>query len=409
MGAASVYIRVGAAGFAPVRATATPRGRRDDRTPHERRAGTVRSWHRGAMDELLRLPLRLAPNRVYRFYEGGVLMDRFRGLAEPEDTMFPEDWVGSATPAINPPEHTYEGEGLSTVEVGGRSLVIADLLAERPEDVAGPTIVERYGVSTALLVKLLDAGSRLPVHVHPTRDLAARIFDSQFGKAEAWYIVATQQIDGAPSPRVWLGFRDDVSPEQVRAWIESQDTEALRGAMNEIEVSPGDTVFVRPGLLHATGAGVFLVEAQEPTDFSIMAEYRGYPIDPEIAHMHRGWDTMLQVIDRGAVTQEELGVLCGAPRRVAANETEGWTEDDIWGPQSDPYFKAFRLHVDGSVAWPHAGVYSVNIVTAGSGMAETAHGTLELRAGDTFTILGGTAPTTISGNLELVVTTPSFV
>ena len=61
------------------------------------------------------------------------------------------------------------------------------------------------------------------------------------------------------------------------------------------------------------------------------------------------------------------------------------------------------------MAWPHAGAYSVNIVTAGSGLAETAHGALELTSGDTFTILGGTAPTTISGDLEMLVTTPSFV
>ena len=360
------------------------------------------------MDELLHLPLRLAPNRVYRFFQGGRLIDQFRGLPDPQDTMFPEDWVGSATPAINPPEHTYEGEGLSTVEVTGREYRIADLLRERPQDVAGAAVVERYGVTTALLVKLLDAGSRLPVHVHPTRDLARRIFDSQFGKAEAWYIAATRQIEGAPSPRVWLGFRKDVSPEQLRAWIEEQDTEALRGAMNEVEVEPGDAVFVRPGLLHATGAGVFLVEAQEPTDFSIMAEYKGYPIDPDIAHMYKGWDTVMDVIDRGAVTADELAVLCARPQRVASNDVEGWSADDIWGPQSDPFFKAFRLTVSGSLAWPHPGYYTVNIVTAGEGAAETTHGALPLRSGDTFTVLAGTAPTTISGELEVLVTTPSF-
>ena len=100
--------------------------------------------------------------------------------------------------------------------------------------------------------------------------------------------------------------------------------------IGNVQVARECTVFVRPGLLHATGAGVFLVEAQEPTDFSIMAEYEGYPIDPDIAHMHKGWDTMLKVIDRAAVTQDELSTLCGPPQRVASNQTEGWTEDDIW-------------------------------------------------------------------------------
>ncbi len=360
------------------------------------------------MDELLALPLRLPPNRVYRFYRGGALIDRFRGAPAPRDDVFPEDWVGSTTAAINPPEHTYAGEGLSSVDVGGRSVLISELLRERPEEVAGAAIVERYGPTTALLVKLLDAGSRLPVHVHPTRDLARQIFDSQFGKAEAWAIVATRHIEGQLSPRVWLGFREDVSREQLLAWIEQQDTDAIRGAMNEVEVKPGDAVFVRPGLLHATGAGVFLVEAQEPTDFSIVAEYKGYPIAPDEAHMFQGWETMIDIIDRGIVDAAELDRLMPTPRRVAGNDTEGWSEDDVWGAQSDPYFKAFRLVVDGAVAWPHAGVYSVVIVTEGAGVAETAHGSLELRAGDTFAMLAATVPTTISGNLQLLVTTPSF-
>ena len=361
------------------------------------------------MDELLRLPLRLGPNRVYRFYRGGTLIDRFRGAPVAEDTVFPEDWVGSTTPAINPPEHSYESEGLSAVEVGGQRVLLAELLRERPVDVAGSEVVERYGPTTALLVKLLDAGSRLPLHVHPTRELARRIFDSQFGKAEAWAVVATRQIEGAPSPRIWLGFREDVSRERLMGWITAQDTEAIRRAMNEVEVHAGDAIFVRPGLLHATGAGVFLVEAQEPTDLSMVAEYEGYPIAPHEAHMSKGWDTLIDIIDRGVVDMDELAELCGRPCHIAGDQTEGWSEADVWGPQSDPYFKGFRLVVDGAVAWPYAGRYSVNIVTGGSGVAETAYGALELRAGDTFAVLGGTAPTAISGDLQLLVTTPSFV
>jgi mannose-6-phosphate isomerase len=360
------------------------------------------------MDELLTLPLRLLPNRVYRFYQGGSLMDRYRGLPDPRDNFFPEDWVGSVTPAINPPDRTYPGEGLSSAEVDGRTVVLADLLAERSLDVAGPEIVERYGATTALLVKLLDAGSRLPIHVHPTRAFARKVFDSPFGKAEAWAIVATRQIPDAPSPRVWLGFREDVPGEQLKAWIDEQDTEAIRAAMHELEVKPGDAVFVRPGLLHATGAGVFLVEAQEPTDFSIFAECKGYPIDPEESHMHRGWDTMFDVIDRSAVSSAELATLVAPPARVAGNETEGWYEEDIWGAQSDPFFKGHRLVVDGSVRWPHRGRYAVVIVTGGSGMAESAHGQMEIHSGDTLAVLAATAPVTISGEVEMLVLTPSF-
>lgn len=361
------------------------------------------------MDDAFRLPLRLAPNRVYRFYLGGALMDAFRGLPEPQDVDRPEDWVGSVTPAANPPEHTYPGEGLSSVEIDGRIVSLADLLAESPERVAGPEIVARYGATTALLVKLLDAGSRLPVHGHPTRDFARRVLGSQFGKAEAWVVLATREVPGQASPRVWLGFREDLERDEVAALIERQDGEAIRAAMNEIPVSPGDAVFVRPGLLHATGAGVFLVEAQEPTDFSIVAEWTGYPMDPVKAHLGRGWDMMLGCFDRGAVTGQDLVTLCPKPVTVGGGVGQGWRLDDVLGEQSHEFFRVDRLSVSDAAPWPHQGRYAVAVVTSGEGEATTAHGRMPVRHGDTLAMLADTAETTISGQLELLVATPSFV
>jgi mannose-6-phosphate isomerase len=51
--------------------------------------------------------------------------------------------------------------------------------------------------------------------------------------------------------------------------IGGEDTESVLEAANRIPVSAGDTVFVPAGLPHAIGAGILLVELQEPTDFSI--------------------------------------------------------------------------------------------------------------------------------------------
>ena len=48
-------------------------------------------------DPWLDRPWRLLPNRVSRFYRGGLLIDTFRGEPHPADTDRPEDWVGSAT------------------------------------------------------------------------------------------------------------------------------------------------------------------------------------------------------------------------------------------------------------------------------------------------------------------------
>ena len=49
-----------------------------------------------------------------------------------------------------------------------------DAVAADPEAYLGAAHVARYGASTALLVKLLDAGQRLPAHFHPGRAFALR-------------------------------------------------------------------------------------------------------------------------------------------------------------------------------------------------------------------------------------------
>src|SRR3954468_20327932 len=62
-------------------------------------------------------PWRLTPNRVSRFYRGGLLLDRFRGAADPSDTDQPEDWVGSVTRAWTAPGGTATDEGLSFADI----------------------------------------------------------------------------------------------------------------------------------------------------------------------------------------------------------------------------------------------------------------------------------------------------
>lgn len=48
--------------------------------------------HRG---KILRLP----PNRVWRTYSGGLMLDRMEGRAAAADGTFPEDWIGSTNPS----------------------------------------------------------------------------------------------------------------------------------------------------------------------------------------------------------------------------------------------------------------------------------------------------------------------
>ena len=175
----------------------------------------------------------LQPTRVYRFYSGGALIDRLRGDLE-RDGDHPEDWVGSVTPARNPGRDDPE-EGLSRLADGR---LLRDAIADDPAAWLGTDHVERFGHTTGLLVKLLDSAERLPVHFHPDRAFAREVFDSQFGKTEAWIVLDTRRDDA----EVWVGLRDSVPEETYLAWIDEQDTERLLVSLNRVSVRAGDVV-----------------------------------------------------------------------------------------------------------------------------------------------------------------------
>jgi mannose-6-phosphate isomerase len=222
-------------------------------------------------------PERVLPTRVYRFYRGGALIDRLRG--EPErDGDLPEDWIGSVVAARNPTRDEPLA-GLSRLASGG---LLRDAIKAHREAWGRPN----------LLVKLLDPVERLPVHAHPDREFARLQLGSDYGKTEAWVIVATRD----ESADVWLGLHESVTRERYRAWIDAQDRNALLGSLNRLTVRAGDVIFVPAGVPHAIGAGALIVELQEPTDFSIVCEWEGFPISPGDAHLGLGWDVALDAL-----------------------------------------------------------------------------------------------------------------
>jgi mannose-6-phosphate isomerase len=232
-------------------------------------------------------PYRLPQTRVYRFYRGGALLERFRG-GPGEDSDRPEDWVGSVTKANNPGRDEPEA-GLSRLEDGR---LLADAIREDPGGWLGDAAASG---STGLLVKLLDSAERLPVHAHPDRAFAQEHFGSPFGKTEAWIVLATRE----DSSDVWIGQQEDVDPETYRDWIDRQDVDRLLNSLNRVPVAAGDVIYVPAGVPHAIGAGILIAELQEPTDFSIVCEWRGFPIDPNDSHLGIGWQAALGALDLG--------------------------------------------------------------------------------------------------------------
>jgi mannose-6-phosphate isomerase len=294
-------------------------------------------------------PERIEPTRVYRFYRGGALIDRLRGRPG-EDGEFPEDWLGSVVSARNP-RRDEQDAGLTRL---ARGPLLRDEIRADPGGWGTPNV----------LVKLLDPVERLPVHAHPDRAFARAHLGSEYGKTEAWFFVGAREGEST----AWLGLREAVEPAEYREWIERQDVERLLGSLNEVTVRPGDALFVPAGVPHAIGGGALIVELQEPTDFSIVCEWQGFPIAPEDAHLGLGWDLAFDALRLDAFTPVR-----GLPSEAASF----FSLDD----RAEP-----------------AGRFGVLLVLEGDGMLAGEHA----RAGDAFALPAACGPFEVHGDLRVL-------
>jgi mannose-6-phosphate isomerase len=328
-------------------------------------------------------PIILGPNPIERFYRGGAAIARFRGIPARGESI-PEDWVGSGTAVF--------GSGMlgESVLPGGRTF--GEALRGDPEAFLGKEHAERFGAEPGLLVKLLDAGQRLPVHCHPSRDFSRRHLDCPYGKTEAWVIVEVS----SPEPFVHLGLRRDVNLATLNEWVMQQDTEAILEATHRLPVAVGDSILVPAGIPHAIGEGVFLVELQEQTDLSVLLEWKGFDIDGEQdGHLGLGFDTALECVDRSGWESQELA------RLRTVREAAGRPGVDLLFPEeTDPFFRAERIRPDGGAPLP-AGP-SILVVISGSGRLEWGERGLELRRGQTILIPFAAGDCVLRGSVEAV-------
>jgi mannose-6-phosphate isomerase len=331
-------------------------------------------------------PIRLEPNQLHRFYRGGSAIARLRAVAS-HDEYAPEDWVGSTT--------TVFGESKTGLSVLPDGRFLRDAIAANPGGFLGPEHVAGYGSDLALLVKLLDAGERLPVHFHPDQSFARTYLGLSHGKTEAWLIIETRAEGGS----VHLGFREDMDEETLAGWVARQEAGQLLDALNELAVSPGDSVFVPAGLPHSIGKGVFLVELQEPTDVSVLLEWAGFAVDGgRDGHLGLGYEVALKGIRRRRLGSDELARFHSPPG--GGHALQSGTKR-LLPPEADPYFRAQALRPDPEIFLEPA--LSILIVLDGHGNLETEHGdTLELRRGQTVLVPYAARGAMLAGDISAI-------
>lgn len=341
-------------------------------------------------------PLVLGPNQPRQFYRGGARIARFRGIT-PGSEFLPEDWVGSTTELFG-----RHGAGLTLL---GDGRALREAIAADPDGYLGPAHAERFGADLALLVKLLDTGERLLAHFHPPRAFAEAHLHSCHGKTEAWIVTEITPGDADDSTgHVYVGFREDTDPAAVRGWVDAQDKAALLGSLNKIRVAPGDTCLVPAGVPHAVGAGVTVVEVQEPTDFSLLLEWAGYAVSgPAAGHLGLGFDLALKALDYTGWDHARIARLLG-PRPAASAPADPGRQPGVTRllpAEADEFFRVERVEpAAGPVAF--APQVAVLIVLAGRGTLASDAGSISIARGTTVFVPYGAGPTRLEDDVTVL-------
>lgn len=322
------------------------------------------------IEKIVRAPIFFEKNRVGRVYTGGALFAELFG-DDSTDGFEPEEWVVSSVVALNK-EMKSEKEGVSVVK--GTDIYLDELLKSHKKELLGDR--DTFGV----LTKFLDSAIRLPVQAHPDKAFSRAHFNSEYGKAESWIVLATRE-----NACIYFGFKEKITAEEFKAAVDrsESDKNAMEELLNRVPVKAGDVFFVPAKMVHAIGAGCLILEIQEPTDFTIQPEYfcGDYRLNEREMYIGLDPDTALTVFDYDVYGRAAVDMGRKTPRTV---KNEGGVKHEELITYSDtPCFAVERYTVTASeTTLTHKP--AVYVIVDGEGEITCGENTVKIKKGDYF-------------------------
>ncbi|QQR91905.1 MAG: class I mannose-6-phosphate isomerase [Myxococcales bacterium] len=277
---------------------------------------------------------------------------------------------------------------------------LAEILASEPEAYLGKEYQAGRN-STALLVKLLDAGEALSVQIHPS-DNYQGLKPEEAGKPESWYVLAA-----SPNSGVYVGLKKGASKEAMRQCLQE------RGDFSEflhfVALEPGDFLVIEAGMPHAVGAGVTLIEPQHVLPGKRGVTYRYWDWNRRYAKDGsadpQGSPRELHLDHALAVTNWDLAEndawLTRVFRRSGRANTTGSVQlDALCGKGSkalpSDFLNVSRIQGNGSLRIPDSGYLMGLTVVAGEITIEAERDSVTVKKGESAAI-----PAVFSGNGQL--------
>ncbi|MCC7204357.1 MAG: hypothetical protein IT441_04710 [Phycisphaeraceae bacterium] len=317
--------------------------------------------------------VRLRPQIVGRFYGDGNRLGQRPANAPRPAYYQPERWIGSATPASNPPSIPSGGiSACADLAHQHQPIALRDLVAQ-PE--IGPRLLgekrfTQHQGEFRVLIKLLDAVCPIPFHIHADDRFVSQnpgVYPNErFGKDEAYHFLDAPKGN---CPYTHLGLYPGVTAKDIIAAMR-------RSTDHVIELSPGgyqnfgQGFVARAGLLHRPGTALTL-EIQQPSDVYtfFQADFGGQPLDPAI--LHPGFKTLEEAAERvinwsdnltpGLLEASRLKPTAVAPGGPIVVSASGATVEWIYPPTASTKFSGLRITVQSAttIRWPEPAVLFV--------------------------------------------------
>jgi mannose-6-phosphate isomerase len=356
-------------------------------------------------------PWKLVPNRISG--NGGREIDKLRGVTPAmDDPTGSEAWIGSVTRVGNPPADKPNYGCSEVILPDGQRMFLFEAIELDPRAVLGEKHIAKNGHGLGMLVKYLDAQTQYGLQCHPTRPFAKKMWNSDYGKEESWYVIGTRD-DTAEPAYILLGFKEGVTREEWERHYRKDDINALENLCHKIQVKVGEAYFVGGGVPHALGEGCFVIELQEPSDITLGAHTYGYIQQrigraPDIDEATYDERLLGAYLYDGCDEQENFR-RWRIPRKII-RQGEWGSEGIVIGPDQTSFFSFTELlNLKGETDVCNTGFPQVVIALAGQGKLLYEGGEMAVKQGDEIFLPYNIPALKASGEMTLVLCHPEGV
>jgi mannose-6-phosphate isomerase len=164
---------------------------------------------------------------------------------------------------------------------------LGSIIKKFPEDVFSKVRIEKGGGECKVLVKILEAKDPLSLQVHPD-DKDPDLKPHECGKPESWLVLHADKGAG-----IYLGFRSPMTKNELKGEL-LKEGENGKNCLQFVPVQVGQYFEIGPGVPHAIGPGVVIMEPQrvlpsrEGKTFRLWDWGRLYQGKPRELHFDQG-------------------------------------------------------------------------------------------------------------------------